>query len=251
MESVPLGAPVRINVELRNLTNETIFAPKTLSMKSGLLRGKVTDPAGTVRTFSPVVLCVEDDCVGPLKPNESIRHSLTLLRGAQGALFPTPGIYQITVEVHWERETVELVVSGETVVMVSTPVDEAHTQAALKILSTPDTLLVLALGGDHLTAGIEAIQTATKNPVLRPHYAYIEAKRLGERFGKRKANLQAASELIDDSTVMSPAEIKRAAGLVKAESAESEPRKRIGKVLKSKTRNLNVGDDIKELVDSL
>lgn len=251
MESVPLGAPVRINVELRNRTNETIFAPKTLSMKSGVLRGKVTDPAGTVRTFSPVILCVEDDCVGPLKPNESIRHSLTLLRGAQGALFPTPGIYQITVEVHWERETVELVVSGETVVMVSAPVDEAHTQAALKILSTPDTLLVLALGGDHLTAGIEAIQTATKNPVLRPHYAYIEAKRLGERFGKRKANLKAASELIDDSTVMSPAEIKRAAGLVKAESAENEPRKRIGKVLKGKTRNLNVGDDIKELVDSL
>ncbi len=251
IESAPLGAPVRINVELVNTTNEPIYAPTTLSMKSGIVKGRVIDPAGAVRTFSPIVLCVEDNLVAPLNPKESVRHSITLLRGAQGALFPMPGAYRIIVEAHWDIGGLESVVTGETDVMVTSAVDEAHAQAALKVISTPDALLTLALGGDHLTDGIEAIQTALKNPVLHPHYAYVEAKRVAERFGKRKANLKAAAELIDDSTVMSPAEIKRAAGLVKAEGADSAPGKNLAKKLKSKAGALEVSDEIKELVDSL
>jgi hypothetical protein len=242
---------VRINIELVNTTNEPVSAPTTLSMKSGLVKGKVINPAGAVRTFASLVLCVEDHLVAPLNPKERVRHSITLLRGAQGALFPMPGAHRIIVEVHWDSYNVEAVVTGETDVMVTSAIDAAHAQAALKVLSTPDALLTLVLGGDHLADGIETIQTALKNPVLRPHYAYIEAKRVAERFGKRKANLQAASELIDDSTVMSPAEIKRAVRLIKAEGADSAPGKNIAKSLKSKVDTLKVSDDIKELVDSL
>jgi hypothetical protein len=162
-----------------------------------------------------------------------------------------PGAYRIIVEVHWDSDGIEAVVTGETDVMVTPAVDDAHAQAALKILSTPDTLLTLVLGGDHLVEGIEAIQTAIKNPVLRPHYAYIEAKRVAERFGKRKANLKAAAELIDDATVMTLAEIKRAAGLVKAEGADSAPGKILAKKLKNKAGILKAGHDVRELVDSL
>ncbi|CAI4033393.1 hypothetical protein DNFV4_03829 [Nitrospira tepida] len=251
IETVPLGAPVRLTLELANTTTEPIPAPTTLSMKSGLVRGKVIDPAGAVRTFSPIILCVEDHPVALLNPKERIRHSVTLLRGAQGALFPMPGAYRIIVEVHWDSGGIEAVVTGETDVMVTPAVDDAHAQAALKILSTPDTLLTLVLGGDHLVDGIEAIQTAIKNPMLRPHYAYIEAKRVAERFGKRKANLKAAAELIDDATVMTPAEIKRAAGLVKAEGADSAPGKTLAKKLKHKAGILKAGHDVRELVDSL
>lgn len=251
IESVPLGAPVRINIELVNTTNEPASAPTTLSMKSGLVKGKVIDPAGAVRTFSPLILCVEDHLVAPLNPKGSVRHSITLLRGAQGALFPMPGAYRIIVEVHWDSGGVETVVTGKTDVMVTSAIDEAHAQAALKVLSTPDALLTLVLGGDHLLDGIETIQTALKNPVLRPHFAYIEAKRVAERFGKRKANLKAASDLIDDSTVMSPAEVKRAVGLVKAEGADSAAGKKVAKTLKSKVGTLKISDDIKKLVDSL
>jgi hypothetical protein len=250
IESAPLGAPVRINIELVNTTNAPVSAPTTLSMKSGLVKGKVIDPAGAARTFSPLVRCVEDHPLAPLNPTESVRHSITLLRGAQGALFPMPGVHRIIVEVHWDSGGVEALVTGETDVMVTSAIDEAHARAALKVFSTPDALLTLVLGGDHLADGIETIQTALKNPVLGPHYAYIEAKRVAERFGKRKANLKAASELIDDLTVMSPAEIKRAVGLVKAEGADTAPGKSIAKKLKSKVSTLKVSDDIKELVDS-
>ena len=112
-------------------------------------------------------------------------------------------------------------------------------------------MLTLVLGGDHLTDGIEAIQSALKNPVLRPHFAFVETRRLAERFGKRKADLKAAAKLIDESAVMSPAEIKKAAGLVKAKGADSASSKSIAKTLKGKIKTIESGDDIKKLVDSL
>ncbi|HEY5870092.1 MAG TPA: hypothetical protein VI542_31750, partial [Candidatus Tectomicrobia bacterium] len=252
LESVPLGAPVRVNVELVNTSEkQPVFAPTTLSMKSGLVRGTVVDPNGTVRTFVPLLRCIEEEPTGTLEPGQRITHSITLLRGAQGALFPLPGAYRISVEAHWDHGGVEATATGEANVMVTSVVDDAHAHAALKVLSTPDALLTLVFGGDHLKDGIEAIQTALKNPVLRPHFAHIEAKRLAERFGRRRANLRAAAELIDDSTVMSPAEIKKTAMLVKAGGVDNAPGKTIVQRLKRKVTVLDVGDEIKDIVDSL
>lgn len=250
-ESVPLGAPVRITLELVNATNQSLSAPTTLSMKSGLVRGTVVDPNGTVRTFAPLLICIEEHHIGTLDPGQRITHSLTLLRGAQGALFPTSGAYRIVAEVRWDSAEVESFVTGEASVMVTPAMDESHAQAALKVLSTPDALLALVLGGDHLKEGLEAIQTALKDPILCPHYAYIEAKRVAKRFGKRKGNFKAAAEFLDAATVMSPSEIKKTAVLVKEEGTDSAQGKKVAKLLKSKVGKLKGRDEIKSLVDSL
>lgn len=251
IDLVPLGAPVRVNLLLTNNSDVPIEAPSSLSLGSGFIKGKVTDLDGRVRTFSPLVLCVDSLPFQILQPGESITNSLTLLRGGQGALFLTPGIHRIAVELHWDVDGIEATVTGETSVMVTPAIDEDHARAAFHVLSTPDTLLTMVMGGDHLTDGIAAIQTALNNPVLRPHYAYLEAKRLAKRFGKRKANLKAVAELLDAETVMSPAEIGKAAGLVKAEGANSEHGKKVSKMLKSKIGKLNVSDDIQTSVNSL
>ena len=251
LESVPFGAPARVNVELVNTSDQAMFAPSTLGMKSGLVRGTVVDPSGTVRTFAPLVRCIEENPVEYLDSDQSIVDSITLLRGGQGALFPAPGVHRITVEVHWGSGGAEAMVTGETNIMVTPAVDEGHSEAALKVLSTPDALLTLVLGGDHLTDGIEAIQTAVENPVLRPHFAYVEARRLAKPFWDREADLEAASELIEDSTVMSPAEIEKAARLVEGESADSDAGQSIAETLKNKVRTLDVGDEVKGIVDSL
>jgi hypothetical protein len=251
LASIPLGAPVRVNVELINTSGESMFAPSTLGMKSGLVRGTVVDPSGTLRTFAPLVLCIEENPVGSLDPGQSIVDSITLLRGGQGPLFPSSGVYSITVEVHWGSGGAEATVTGKTSIIVTPAVDEAHSEAALKVLSAPDALLTLVLGGDHLTDGIEAIQSAVENPVLRPHFAYIEAKRLAKPFWEREADPEAASELIDESTVMSPAEIEKAARLVEAQGADSAAGQSIAETLKEKVRTLDVGDEVRGIVDSL
>lgn len=211
LEAVPIGAPVRVNLELTNISDQPMVAPASLNLKLDFVKGKVVDPSSAVRTFLPLVRCVEDHPMDILQPGQSITHSMTLLRGGQGALFPAPGLHQIVVEVHWDVDGLEATVSGETSVLVTGTVDADHAAAARQILATPDTLLTLVLGGDHLTEGIEAIQAALDNPVLRPHFAYIEAKRLAKGFGSRKANPKSAKKLIDKSTVMSPTEFQKAA----------------------------------------
>jgi len=185
-----------------------------------------------------------------LEPEKSVANSLTLLRGGQGALFPAPGVYRIQVEVRWDVGGTESIVAGTASVMVTPTVDEAHAQAAYAVLSSPDALLALVIGGDHVKDGIDAIHAALKNPVLRPHFAHVEAKRLAQRFGKRKPDLKAAAELIGKDTVMSPAEIRKAAELAKA-STDRGPANTIATALKYIVRAVNVASDVRAIVDKL
>ncbi len=69
--------------------------------------------------------------------------------------------------------------------------------------------------------------------MLRPHYAYIEAKRLATRFGKRKPQWERVEELIEDATVMSPAEVQKARKLV-ATAGAAAPAKKLAKTLDHK-----------------
>ena len=96
-------------------------------------------------------------------------------------------------------------------VHVSAATDAAHAEAARAVLSTPGTLRVLAFGGDHEAQGIAAVQAALANAALRPHFAYVEAKRLARRFGKRPADRDSAAALIDERTVLSRDEARKAA----------------------------------------
>ncbi|UXI70523.1 hypothetical protein [Tahibacter amnicola] len=209
-DTVPIGAPARINLALQNIGQVPYEVPKTISLGAGCVRGYVIDPTGTRRTFSPLVLCVDDEPLEVLKPGQSIRNSLTLLRGGQGALFPIPGAYSVHVEVHWDLGGAPVSVSGESTVIVTPAVDGIHARAAEKLLATPETLLVLVLGGDHITDGLEALDIALKNPVLGPHYAYVEAKRQATRFQQREPDLGAAAAVLEGHAVMTPDEVKKA-----------------------------------------
>ncbi|MGH8601268.1 MAG: hypothetical protein ACREXR_00340 [Gammaproteobacteria bacterium] len=231
---VPLGAPVRVGVALVNQGDQPLRVPASLSLKSDFVSGSVTDPAGSVRTFRTVVHCIEDRPFRVLKPGERIEDSMTLLRGAEGALFGVSGIHEVRVEVHWEIEGMVAHVEGGATVMVTAAVDARHAEAAHRVLTTPDAHLVLAIGGDHLTEGVEAIQAALASSVLKPHFAAIAAKRLARRFLKRKPDLKAATALLDYDTVMSTPERSKLATLVG--DAGVAATKDLAKALKGKAK---------------
>lgn len=209
LEVVPIGAPVRVNVTLENTSNQPIEVPKSLSLASSSVKGKVETPCGAEKGFQSIYKVLDGIEARVLAPGESLSHDLTLLRGADGALFAGSGLHKITVEVAWETGDVTNQVSSSCHVMVTPPANEAHAKVATRLLTTPDVHLVLIMGGDHLKEGIDAIQLALKNPVLRPHYALIEAKRLGRCFLKRKADIAGACKLIDKATVYSDSEARR------------------------------------------
>jgi hypothetical protein len=253
LESVPIGAPVRINVALVNVSDRPLPVPASLSMKSGHVKGTVVDPAGTVRTFWPIVRCIEEHEMRMLAPGERLESSMTLLRGAEGSLFPVDGAHTVTVEVDWDlHEGGTMGIAGEATVQVTPAADRKHAAAAQRILSTPDALLTLVFGGDHLEEGVAAMQTGLQSEVLRPHFAVIEAKRLGERFGSRPAKLDDAARLLDGDAVMSPAELRSTAKII----GEARNRKATGyanAVQQLKVKVSNAGSDAvtRELVKKL
>lgn len=224
LEAVPLGAPVRVHFQLINKGVDSVSVPARLGMKSGNISGKVVDPAGNVRTFATIVRYLDEDEQKLLEPDQALNDSLTLLRGPQGPLFASPGVHRIIVTISWHLDGCPIRLAGETSIMVTPTENEEHAKAALKILANPDALVTLVVGGDHVTDGVEAIAAAVKDPVLKPHYAYIEAKRFSQKFGKRKANLEKAAELITDAAVMSPAEIRKAAKWIKDDKGKSAAR---------------------------
>ena len=216
LSEVPLGAPVRIAVKLTNVGETPIQVPADISLKSSSMSGAVEDSSGKSRRFSPVIICVDNHQFVDLAPGDALTASMTLLRGGDGALFPTSGISEITVKASWDINNGEAqaVVSGKTTVTVTPPVTPGHAQAAQKILTTPDTHLVLVVGGDHLTEGLEAIDAAIANSTLRPHFAAIKAKCLAEPFLNRPADVVAARAYLEGDVVMSPAEEDKINNLV-------------------------------------
>ena len=215
LDSVPLGAPVRIDLEMVNTCAVARPGPSTLSLKSGHVTGRVIDPAGVIRTFRPLVLCFEEaPGERTYAPQECMQHSMTLLRGAQGALFPTAGSYRIEVETAWEIDGAEVSTTGATDVMITPPESPEHAKTAKYILNSPDALLSLVLGGNHLPSGAAAIHAGAEDAVLGPHYAIIEAKRLAKDPDAGLAAMKTAMDLLNERAVLSGAEMKRAAELV-------------------------------------
>lgn len=249
LAEVPIGAPVRVNYRLVNNTDQPIAVPQDLSLFGEAVSGEVTDPSGTVRTFSTVVRCVDAHEFVMLDKGESATESVTLMRGAEGALFSQAGLHEVTVDVHWEAGGMVVTARGRASVMITPAQNAGHAAAAHRVLSTPDAHLVLAIGGDHLEDGVKAIQAALDSPVLRPHFAVVEAKRIGRRFGKRQADVKAAAALLDADTVMSPSEIGRIASIAGGDGGTAG--KDLGKMLKAKAKGQAMSKAAKAALDEL
>lgn len=215
LEMVPLGAPVRVNFRVENVGPGPLPVPHSLSMKAGYVSGVVVDPAGNRRSFRPLVLCMDDERTRVLQPGEGLWHSMTLLRGRQGALFPIPGGHRIRVHVTYAVGRLPVEVVGETEVVIAAARDDEHERAAARTLGCPNLLLTLVMGGDGLSDGVEALRTALQNRTLAAHFRLVEARRVGRHFFARRADLAKATEHIAAECVMSPAEVRRAAELVR------------------------------------
>jgi hypothetical protein len=124
------------------------------------------------------------------------------LRGAEGALFASTGLYNVSVEVKWDVEDAIASVVGNTTVPMTGPKDASHAAATHKLLACPDAHLVLVLGGDYRKDDISAIQAALKNDTLWPHYAVVEARRLATRCEDREPDIDAARKLVEGSIVV-------------------------------------------------
>jgi hypothetical protein len=214
LDAIPFGAPARIKLRITNTSSQNQKVPISLSLKTGVVTGSVVDPDGIERTFWPLKKWEDSDPGRILPAYESRTFTMTLLRGAQKALFPVAGDHRVKVRATWQRNGKSVCLDDQTIVHVNAPIDDNHRATALKILSTPDTLFSVAIIGDHLIEGNKAVQAAVDNPILRPHFAVIRAKLLLTGPRKPPLDLDEACDLIDDSVVMSFDEIDNVSQLL-------------------------------------
>jgi len=216
---VPLGAPVRIEFQLLPLTPNA-EVPKGPSFKSGALTVWVTDPDGKTRGVSPMSNEADADVLVKLaRPASqkskidpathlpvSVTGGATLLRGDDGPLFPSPGEYTIDLNVSWwtwyksaKKRGVEYVVKGVTKVMITPPETANHTDAARKVLNTPELQEVLvrhsALSTCH-SSEADALNEALDCPVLQPHFAYLKFRVLADALPVVGGDLKQAFEVL-------------------------------------------------------
>jgi hypothetical protein len=216
LNEVPLGAPVRLELSLRNSSREEnvqVQVPADISLRSGCVQGTAAPANGTPRSFRSVVIN-DHGSYSVLAPGDEIVGSVTLLRGAEGALFPSSGLYDVSVEVKWDLQDAVACVIGSTTILVTGPTDASHAATAHMLLNSPDVHLVLAFGGDHLEQGVSAVRAALQDEVLRPHYVATEAKRLATRFQTRKPDVEAAQRLIDSRSILTYSEKQKLRNLL-------------------------------------
>jgi len=238
LDGIPLGAPARIHLQIRNISASEQEIPENLSLKSGIVSGRVVDRDGNSRTFWPLTRCSDSSASIRLAPNAGHSHALTLLRGAQGALFPKEDVYSVVVRITWGRNGSKVFVEAEAAVRVTAPIDEDHRAAALRVISTPDTLLSLAIGGPHLTEGNAAIDVAIKNPILRPHFAIVKAKQMADFY-----SISDACGVIQEDAVLSFAEIKRLIEMIgkAGDTAKHDTVRRTIQILQEKNKKIFLG----------
>ncbi|MEO8427389.1 MAG: hypothetical protein ABI651_09785, partial [Verrucomicrobiota bacterium] len=283
-----------IKFTLTNTTANPLKVPANLSLKSGNVSGKVVDPKGNVRAFLSIIKCMDGGARRDLKSQESVTEWMTLLRGPDGALFPEPGVYRVIVKISWkdctqdrQAEFVEELkqagvadeskakqiaskcfcasnelrvhsVQGETRLRVRKPLndDENHQKIAEQILNTPDTLLCLAIGGDHMVEGVEVIKSAVNNPayaMLKPHWAIVEAKRWAQRHFGRAADIVTACKSIDEDTVLSVPECKRMLELMRdaKDKADHDEVRRVSDILNEKVRKMETKEESDKFTHSV
>jgi hypothetical protein len=212
LESVPLGAPVRVRLTLRNRSDREREVPLTLHLKSGCVDGAVFSPGDQrARPFYPLMRCMDSERGRGLRPGEALHHSLTLLRGHEGALFTRPGDHQVRVRVSWRHQGTDVYLENEMRVRVEAAINSGHKMAALSLLNAPEALHRLALGADGPVVG-DVIEACLAVPVLRPHYAVIKLKQLLSQAANKALAKQAiaeALELLAGDIVMSVSEVNR------------------------------------------
>lgn len=204
---IPLGAPVKLQLRLTNVSDRELPGPDLLGLSDGSVAGRVIGPGGRSHTFSAAAP-LDFVWTAPLAPGKSLYAGETLLRGPRGALFPEPGFYQIEVQAGWVGPGGIARVGGSCFVEITSPRGGRHRRAALDVLDAKELsiLLIFRPRSDSELPGvreaIKVLRRALETPELRTSFASLEARRLAF------VDLKKAARLIEEDCLMTTSDIE-------------------------------------------
>jgi len=211
--AVPLGAPVRLHLRLTNRSNQEMPGPCSLSLAGGCVSGAVTGPGEVARSFVSAKLLQGEKSV-KMNAGGIIEDDVILLRGPDGSLFPTPGVYEIDLDVIWIAPGGLARARAKAALLITWPPAGTDELAAVAVLSNPEIVIPLIFRSNpsglaekdqrQLDNGMAALALALKAPCLRYYWAAIEARRLAEA---GPDSLDAVAELLREPAALNAVEI--------------------------------------------
>lgn len=180
--TLPVAAPIRLDLSLHNPTSRPIEAPSRLSLHAPFVRGWIVGPDGEENEFRSLFKSAWTDSITRLDPGASRVGSMTLLRGRRGALLQQAGRHTVWVEIAWDNGGRSYRVRQRIHVTALPARTHADLRASRLLLRTPETLGYLALGPEAaFDRGEQAVDVALQSDAFRAHFAYIKAKAIADR----------------------------------------------------------------------
>jgi hypothetical protein len=218
--AVPLGAPVRIEMVLKNVSERLVVVPGDLVLSGGSARVLVIDPSGKTRMARSIVCCSETSGERVLIERDEVRRGMTLMWGSREPLFPIPGRYKIVVrlevKIAGQRQTLQEVSD----VKVTPARTASHRRIAQVLHRDQDLRIVGEIGGDHPGETARALESAAQHPALGPHYRVAEARRLSQPYRARSIDVPRARQLLSVGVVVATQDEAQAIeGLTKGRAA--------------------------------
>ena len=200
--AVPLGAPVRMEVVLRNGSKRAVMIPGDLVPSGGSAHVLTIDPLGKTRLARSIVCCSERSHERVLVEGDEVRRGMTLMWGAREPLFPIPGNYKVVVRLELKIAGRRQTLQEASDVRVTQARTATHRQVARELHRNPSLRIVEEIGGDYPAETVRALDSAICHPTLGAHYRMVEARRRSQPFGARAVDAPAIRELLRDGTVV-------------------------------------------------
>jgi len=176
-DSLPLGAPARVELMLRNGGSEPIDISQ-VELSMGTLEVVVTDPASVKHRIQPLLHILDgEEAMVKLGEGETIRHGLTLLFGDRGPLFTFPGRYQIQVTWSGEADGIFFERVASCSVQVRDAISNEQARLAGEIFDTSELLHLMVIGGEYGDQVEKLVDRVGKSKTLiGAHYRWILLK---------------------------------------------------------------------------
>jgi hypothetical protein len=146
--------PVTVEVEIENHSSESIPVGKP-SPAYGDVHFAIRKPNGVVQRYNPPLFKCEATR-STLAGGDKKTHVTSLMVGAQGFVFDTPGRYEITATISDPSSGI-VVVAKPTYLWVGYP-DQVDEVIAKQIFTTQTSLFLYLAGGEHLSSGRDALE---------------------------------------------------------------------------------------------
>lgn len=206
--TLPLGAPARFDLTLKNTKNSPINVPISIGLNHSFLQIRVTNEQGEENHVRSIFRLTDFDPTRDLDPNDKVEGSVTILGGSSGPLFPKPGLYKLTFTISWLSHNKAWKIECEESVRIDQ--EDKTSKLSDRINQDSETTLALILGHKYRFENEQIIEEAIKDAILGGHFHYLWIRNFIEKNSPDNNNVKRLSdEILKKKTILNKQEASK------------------------------------------